>query len=278
MGIRFFKPYTPGNRNRSVADFKEITTVSPEKSLTRGLFRSKGRNNRGVITSRHRGGGHKKLYRQLDFKRLIIDVPGKVKTVEYDPNRNARICLMSYKNGLKCYILHPLGLQVGQEIKTSPDAAIQVGNCLPLQKIPLGTQVHNIESQPGAGGRFARAGGTMAQVISKEGNFVSVRLPSGEIRFLQKTCWATIGQVGNLEVNNITLGKAGVSRWLGRRPKVRGSAMNPVDHIHGGGEGRCPVGRVKPMNLWGKGALGEKTRKTKKYSTKYIVKRRKGFK
>lgn len=278
MGIRFYKPYTPGTRNRSVLTFKEMTSISPEKSLTHGFHRSKGRNNRGIITMRHRGGGHKRVYRQIDFKRSQLDITGQIKTIEYDPNRNARICLVTYRNGSKQYILESLGVKVGDFIMTSLEANLHVGNSLPLEKIPLGKEIHNVELKPGAGARLARAAGAVAQIVSKSGNYVSVRLPSGEIRLLLKECWATLGQVGNLDANRVRLGKAGVSRWLGRRPKVRGSAMNPVDHIHGGGEGRCPIGRKKPMDLWGNPALGTKTRKSKKYSTKYIIKRRKGFK
>nr|YP_010045016.1 ribosomal protein L2 [Blidingia minima]AWX53156.1 ribosomal protein L2 [Blidingia minima]QPF96281.1 ribosomal protein L2 [Blidingia minima]QUX32838.1 50S ribosomal protein L2 [Blidingia minima] len=278
MGIRYYKPYTPGTRDRSVLDFKEMTSISPEKSLTGSFYRANGRNNRGIITMRHRGGGHKRLYRQIDFKRSQINLISKVKTIEYDPNRNARICLLHSKNGMKNYILHARGLKIGQVVQTAINAPILVGNCLPLQFIPLGTEVHNVELHPGAGSQLARAAGAVAKIISKEGNYVSLRLPSGEVRLLLRTCWATIGQVGNLDANLIQRGKAGVSRWLNRRPHVRGSAMNPVDHPHGGGEGRSPIGRSHPVDAWGNPALGKKTRKQKKQSTKYIVKRRKGFK
>ena len=278
MGIRFYKPYTSGTRSRSVSDFNEITKVSPEKSLTFWLFRSKGRNNRGIITSRHRGGGHKRLYRLIDFNRNKIGINGKVKTIEYDPNRKARIALLIHDDGSKSYILHPRGLKINQSVLSSPSAPISIGNCLPLKFIPLGTEVHNIELKPGSGGKLARSAGCVAQIVAKENNYVTLRLPSGEVRLLSQNCWATIGQVGNVEANNIRLGKAGAMRWLGKRPKVRGIAMNPCDHAHGGGEGRSPIGRKKPVSLWGKPALGVRTRKKSKYSDKVIIKRRKSFK
>nr|YP_009220416.1 50S ribosomal protein L2 [Ulva fasciata]YP_009633136.1 50S ribosomal protein L2 [Ulva lactuca]ALR86914.1 50S ribosomal protein L2 [Ulva fasciata]QBS47994.1 50S ribosomal protein L2 [Ulva lactuca]WVH39918.1 50S ribosomal protein L2 [Ulva dactylifera] len=278
MGIRFYKPYTSGTRSRSVSDFNEITKVSPEKSLTFWLFRSKGRNNRGVITSRHRGGGHKRLYRLIDFKRNKVGINGKVKTIEYDPNRKARIALLIHDDGSKSYILHPRGLKINQSVLASPSAPISIGNCLPLKFIPLGTEVHNIELKPGSGGKLARSAGCVAQIVAKENNYVTLRLPSGEVRLLSQNCWATIGQVGNVEANNIRIGKAGAMRWLGKRPKVRGIAMNPCDHAHGGGEGRSPIGRKKPVSLWGKPALGVRTRKKSKYSDKVIIKRRKSFK
>lgn len=278
MGIRFYKPYTSGTRSRSVSDFNEITKVSPEKSLTFWLFRSKGRNNRGIITSRHRGGGHKRLYRLIDFKRNKIGINGKVKTIEYDPNRKARIALLIHDDGSKSYILHPRGLKINQPVLSSPSAPISIGNCLPLKFIPLGTEVHNIELKPGSGGKLARSAGCVSQIVAKENNYVTLRLPSGEVRLLSQNCWATIGQVGNVEANNIRIGKAGAMRWLGKRPKVRGIAMNPCDHAHGGGEGRSPIGRKKPVSLWGKPALGVRTRKKSKYSDKVIIKRRKSFK
>lgn len=280
MGIRFYKPYTSGTRSRSVSDFNEITKVyySPEKSLTFWLFRSKGRNNRGVITSRHRGGGHKRLYRLIDFKRSKVGINGKVKTIEYDPNRKARIALLIHDDGSKSYILHPRGLKINQSVLASPSAPISIGNCLPLKFIPLGTEVHNIELKPGSGGKLARSAGCVAQIVAKENNYVTLRLPSGEVRLLSQNCWGTIGQVGNVEANNIRIGKAGAMRWLGKRPKVRGIAMNPCDHAHGGGEGRSPIGRKKPVSLWGKPALGVRTRKKSKYSDKVIIKRRKSFK
>jgi large subunit ribosomal protein L2 len=275
MAIRFFKAATPGTRHGSVIDFSEILSNTPEKSLTSWHFRSKGRNNRGIITSRHRGGGHKKLYREIDFKRTKIGVLAKVVTIEYDPNRNARIALVHYQDGEKRYILQPLGLSVGEMVLASPDAPISLGNSLPLANIPLGTEVHNIELQPGAGGQLVRSAGTVAQIVAKEGKWVTLRLPSGEVRLVSQNCWATIGRVGNADVVNLTLGKAGRKRWLGRRPEVRGSAMNPVDHPHGGGEGRAPIGRARPVSPWGKPALGSKTRKRKKWSTALIIQKRK---
>lgn len=275
MGIRFYKAYTPGTRHRSISEFVEITCVKAEKSLTSWLNRSQGRNNRGVITSRHRGGGHKRLYREIDFRRNKIGIPAKVATIEYDPNRNARIVLLHYQDGEKKYILHPKGLKVGETIISSIIAPISIGNTIPLSNIPLGTEVHNIELQPGRGGQLARSAGTSAQIVAKEGNFVTLRLPSAEVRLVSKNCWATIGQVGNPDVNNLTIGKAGRNRWLGKRPKVRGVVMNPVDHPHGGGEGRAPIGRSRPVTPWGRPALGQRTRKSKKYSNSLIIRRRK---
>lgn len=277
MGIRYYKPYTASTRHRSVLDFTGMTSISPEKNLLHHFSRAKGRNNRGIITIRHRGGGHKRLYRQIDFKRNRLEMKGKIKTIEYDPNRNARICLVSYKNGDKTYILHPRGLRVGDQLMASTKATISKGNCLPLRFIPLGSAVHNVELHPGAGGQLVRAAGTYTSLIAKEGKYVSLLLPSGEVRLILNTCWATVGQLGNLEASLIQFGKAGVKRWLGRRPHVRGSAMNPVDHPHGGGEGRCPIGRKHPVSPWGKPALGKRTRKLKKQSTKHILTRRKGF-
>nr|YP_636180.1 ribosomal protein L2 [Tupiella akineta]Q3ZJ87.1 RecName: Full=Large ribosomal subunit protein uL2c; AltName: Full=50S ribosomal protein L2, chloroplastic [Tupiella akineta]AAV80604.1 ribosomal protein L2 [Tupiella akineta] len=278
MGLRLYKPYTASTRNRSVSDFSEITEKKPEKTLTSWVFRSKGRNNRGIITSRHLGGGHKRLYRLIDFKRQKIGILGKVATIEYDPNRNARIVLLHYQDGAKGYILHPRGLKVGGTVVTSPEAPILIGNCLPLKAIPLGTEVHNVELYSGMGGQLSRAAGSSAQIVAKEGRFVTLRLPSGEVRLVSQNCWATIGQVGNVDANNIRIGKAGRMRWLGRRPKVRGVVMNPNDHPHGGGEGRSPIGRKCPVSLWGRLALGERTRKSKKYSNKLILKRRKASK
>lgn len=275
MGIRFYKAYTPGTRHRSVSEFVEITSIKAEKSLTLWFKRSKGRNNRGIITSRHRGGGHKKLYRKIDFRRDKIGISAKVATIEYDPNRNARIALLHYKDGDKKYILHPRGVKIGDTLISSLTAPIVSGNSLPLINIPLGTEVHNVELQPGKGGQLARSAGTGAQLVAKEGNFVTLRLPSGEVRLVSKDCWATIGQVGNSEVSNLTLGKAGRNRWLGKRPTVRGVVMNPVDHPHGGGEGRAPIGRSRPVTPWGKPALGQRTRKSKKYSNSLILRRRK---
>ena len=275
MALRFYKAYTPGTRHRSVSDCTELSKTRPEKSLTRSLHRAKGRNNRGVITCRHRGGGHKRLYRQIDFRRNKYDMSAEVQTIEYDPNRNARIALVQYEDGEKRYILQPTGLQVGDKIIASTAAPNAIGNSLPLAAMPLGVQIHNIEMHPKKGGQLVRSAGGVAQLVAKEGDFVTVRLPSGEVRLLNNQCWATIGQVGNSEVMNLSMGKAGRSRWLGKRPTVRGSVMNPVDHPHGGGEGRCPVGRSQPMTPWGKPALGRKTRARKKYSDSLILRRRK---
>jgi large subunit ribosomal protein L2 len=277
MGIRFFQAYTPGTRNRSVSDFTELTdkNSTPEKTLTISLQRSKGRNNRGIITCRHRGGGHKRLYRQIDFRRDKIGVWAKVIKIEYDPNRNARIALLRYEDGEKRYIIHPRGLNIGDIIQSDLNAPILIGNSLPLRNIPLGAEVHNVEFQPGSGGQLARSAGAMVEILAKEGNFVTIRLPSKEIRLVSKNCWATIGQVGNIEAYNLTIGKAGRTRWLGKRPTVRGSVMNPVDHPHGGGEGRAPIGRSRPVTPWGRPALGQLTRKPKKYSNNLIVKKRK---
>jgi large subunit ribosomal protein L2 len=275
MGIRFYRAYTPGTRNRSVSDFNEITKSVPEKSLTSYNHRSRGRNNRGVITCQQRGGGHKRLYREIDFQRNKRGIIAKVFSVEYDPNRNARIALLHYSDGEKRYILHPRGLMVGDSVIADFEAPIKAGNALPIRSMPLGTEVHNIELQPGAGGQIARAAGSLAQIVAKEGRFATLRLPSGEVRLVSLNCWATVGQVGNIEASNLIVGKAGKTRWLGRRPKVRGSVKNPVDHPHGGGEGRCPIGRAHPVTPWGKPALGVKTRKAKRYSAKLIVRRRK---
>ena len=275
MALRFYKAYTPGTRHRSVADCTELSKTRPEKSLTRSFHRAKGRNNHGVITCRHRGGGHKRLYRQIDFRRNKYDMNAQVLTIEYDPNRNARIALVQYDDGEKRYILQPTGLKVGDNIIASTEAPNSIGNSLPLAAMPLGVQIHNIEVHPKKGGQLVRSAGGVAQLVAKEGDFVTVRLPSGEVRLLNNQCWATIGQVGNSEVMNLSMGKAGRSRWLGKRPTVRGSVMNPVDHPHGGGEGRCPVGRSQPMTPWGKPALGRKTRARKKYSDSLILRRRK---
>jgi large subunit ribosomal protein L2 len=267
MGIRSYSAYTPGTRNRSVSDFLELTPdTKPEKKLTKSISRSTGRNNRGIITSGQKGGGHKQKYRFIDFKRNKYEIPGTVESIQYDPNRNARIALIVYPDGEKRYILHPVGLTVGATIEANETASSNVGNSLPLFNAPLGVEIHNIEIHHGKGGQLARAAGAVAQIVAKEGNFVTVRLPSGQVRFLSKKCWATIGQVGNIEFSQIIKGKAGRTRWLGRRPHVRGAAKNPVDHPHGGGEGKCPVGRPAPLTPWGKPALGKKTRKTKKYS------------
>ncbi len=274
MGIRLYNPYTPGTRQRVVSDYAEVTRSEPEKSLTVSIHRAKGRNNRGVITCRHRGGGSKKLYRIIDFKRDKRNIPAKVVSIEYDPFRNARISLLHYQDGEKRYILHPADLAVGATVQSGDNVPIEVGNALPLANIPTGTIVHNVELVPGKGGQIVRAAGTSAQVTSKEGNYVLLKLPSGERRLIRRECYATVGSVGNAEVRNTSLGKAGRKRWLGRRPEVRGSVMNPVDHPHGGGEGRAPIGRSGPVTPWGKPALGYKTRKKKKLSNALIVQRR----
>lgn len=275
MGIKHFKPTSPGVRQKTVSTFEEITTDKPEKSLTVPLIRKAGRNNQGKITVRHQGGGHKRKYRIIDFKRNKDGIPGKVATIEYDPNRSARIALIHYADGEKRYILAPHGLKVGDRIMSGPDADIKVGNALPLANIPVGTVIHNIELKPGRGGQLVRAAGAQAQLLGKEGDYALIRLTSGEVRMVRKECRATIGQVGNLDHELITIGKAGRSRWLGRRPTVRGSVMNPVDHPHGGGEGKAPIGRKSPMTPWGKPTLGFKTRKKNKPSDKYIVRSRK---
>jgi large subunit ribosomal protein L2 len=274
MGIRSYRPYTPSTRQHTVSDFAEITHSEPEKSLTANKHTKQGRNNRGVITCRHRGGGHKRLYRIIDFRRDKLNVPGTVQTIEYDPNRNARIALVFYKDGEKRYILHPVGLKVGTVIISGPTAPIEIGNALPLSNIPLGTNIHNIELVPGKGGQIVRCAGATAQLMAKEGDYVTLKLPSGEQRKIRAVCYATIGQVGNIEARNISIGKAGRTRWKGRRPTVRGSVMNPVDHPHGGGEGRAPIGRSGPVTPWGKPALGAKTRTKNKRSDALIVRRR----
>ncbi|MGB7414615.1 MAG: 50S ribosomal protein L2 [Thermosynechococcaceae cyanobacterium] len=274
MGIRSYRPYTAGSRQKTSSDFAEITRDRPEKSLVGVSHRKKGRNNRGVITSRRRGGGHKRRYRIIDLYRNKHGIPGKVATVEYDPNRNARIALINYQDGEKRYILHPRGLEVGAEVISGPDSPIEIGNALPLANIPLGTEVHNVELVAGKGGQVVRSAGALAQVVAKEGDMVTLKLPSTEVRMFRKECYATIGQVGNVEANNITLGKAGRNRWKARRPKVRGSVMNPCDHPHGGGEGRAPIGRAGPVTPWGKPTLGYKTRKKNKGSNALIVRRR----
>jgi large subunit ribosomal protein L2 len=275
MAIKHYKPITNGRRNMTSSDFAEITSTSPEKSLLEPLPRKAGRNNQGKLTVRHRGGGHKRQYRVIDFKRNKDGVPGKVATVEYDPNRSANIALIHYLDGEKRYIIAPKGLVVGQEINNGPEADIKVGNALPLQNIPVGTVIHNIELKPGKGGQLVRSAGTSAQVLGKEGKYVLVRLKSGEVRMILATCRATIGQVGNEQHELINIGKAGRSRWLGKRPTVRGSVMNPNDHPHGGGEGRTSIGRKSPMSPWGKPTLGKKTRKKKNRSNKLIVRGRK---
>jgi len=274
MSIRSYRPYTPGTRQATVSDFAEITRSKPEKGLTKHKHRCKGRNNRGVITSRRRGGGHKRRYRFLDFRRNKHNVPAKVTAIEYDPNRNARIALLHYQDGEKRYILWPAGLNVGDTVISGENVSFDIGNAVPLSRIPLGTEVHNIELVAGKGGQIVRAAGTAAQVVAREKGYVSLKLPSREVRMVRQECLATIGRVGNSEHRNLTLGKAGRSRHLGRRPKVRGSVMNPVDHPHGGGEGRAPIGHASPLSPKGKRTLGAKTRKSKKNSDKLIVRRR----
>lgn len=275
MAIRFYKTVTPGTRNRTVSIFTEISKNKPEKSLIKHIKYAQGHNNRGIITSRHRGGGHKKKYRSIDFRRKKNNVLAKVASIEYDPNRNARIALLHYLDGTKRYIIHPRSLKLGEYISSGPNSTIEVGNALPLEKIPLGTAVHNVEIRAGQGGQLVRAAGACAQIVAKEGRFVTLKLPSSEVRLIHKECYATIGQVGNIDHNNITIGKAGRNRWLGKKPRVRGIAMNPTDHPHGGGEGRSPIGRNHPVTPWGKPSLGVKTRTTIKYSNPYILRRRK---
>ena len=274
MPVKKFKPTSPGRRFATVAAFDELTASEPEKSLLRPLKKTGGRNAQGRITTRHRGGGHKRLYRLIDFKRGKIGVPAKATSIEYDPNRSARIALLTYADGEKRYILAPLGLQVGDVVISSETADIKPGNVLPLRNIPVGTIVHNIELSPGRGGQLVRSAGAGAQVMAKEEPYTHIRLPSGEVRLVQLACKATIGQVGNIEHENISLGKAGRTRHLGIRPTVRGVAMNPRDHPHGGGEGKSPIGRKSPSTPWGKPALGRKTRR-RKDTDRFIVKKRK---
>ncbi len=273
MAIKSFKPTSPGRRFVTVSTFEEITTDKPEKSLMAPLKKTAGRNSHGHLTVRHRGGGHKRMYRIIDFKRDKDNIPAKVATIEYDPNRSARIALLHYADGEKRYIVAPVGLKVGTVIYSGPESDIKVGNALPLRNIPVGTVIHNIELKPQKGAQLVRSAGTSAQLMAKEGKYAHVRMPSSEVRLILLDCRATIGQVGNLDHENITIGKAGRSRWLGIRPSNRGVAMNPVDHPHGGGEGRSPIGR-NPVTPWGKPALGAKTRKKKNASDKLIVKRR----
>ncbi|MRG88019.1 50S ribosomal protein L2 [Salinibacillus xinjiangensis] len=275
MAIKKFKPTSNGRRNMTASDFAEITTNKPEKTLLAPLSKRAGRNNQGRLTTRHQGGGHKRKYRIIDFKRDKDGIPGRVATVEYDPNRTANIALIHYADGEKRYILAPKGLQVGQEIQSGEGADIKLGNALELKNIPVGTTIHNIELKPGRGGQLVRSAGAQAQILGREGKYVLVRLASGETRMVLGTCRATIGQVGNLEHELINVGKAGRNRWKGKRPTVRGSVMNPVDHPHGGGEGRAPIGLPSPMSPWGKPTLGLKTRKRNKASDKFIVRRRK---
>ena len=276
MSIKVFKPTTNARRNMSVTDYSELSKVAPEKSLLKPLQKNSGRNSYGRITVRHRGGGNRRKYRVIDFKRTKFDIEATVKTLEYDPNRSAHIALIEYTDGEKAYILAPVGLKVGDKVVAGPTADIKPGNALPLTNIPVGTFVHNVELYPGKGGQLARAAGNAAQLMAKEGVYALLRLPSGELRNVPVNCMATVGQVGNLDHENVKIGKAGRTRHLGIRPTVRGSVMNPNDHPHGGGEGKSPIGRPGPVTPWGKPALGYKTRAKKNRSDKLIVKRRNG--
>jgi len=276
MGIKKYNPYTPSRRQMTGSDFKEITKDSPEKSLTVSLKKNAGRNNQGKITVRHHGGGSRRKYRVIDFKRSRDGIPAKVASIEYDPNRTANIALIVYADGVKSYILAPEGLEVGMTVLSGENAEARVGNCLPLSLIPIGAQIHNIELYPGAGAKFVRSAGVAAQLMAKEGKYATLRLPSGEMRLVPIACRATIGVVGNGEHNLINYGNAGRKRHMGIRPTVRGSVMNPNDHPHGGGEGRAPIGRPGPSTPWGKPALGLKTRAKKKASNKLIIRRKNG--
>ncbi|HOA23718.1 MAG TPA: 50S ribosomal protein L2 [Aggregatilineales bacterium] len=273
MAVKQYKPTSPGRRGMSGHTFEEITRKGPEKSLTQPLHRRAGRNHQGRISVRHRGGGHRRRYRLIDFKRDKDGVPGRVASIEYDPNRSARIALIFYADGEKRYIIAPLDLRVGDTIMSGERAEIRPGNALPLRNIPIGTVVHNIELYPGRGGQMVRAAGTSAQLLAKEGDYATLRLPSGEMRYVRQECRATVGQVGNTEHGNIKLGKAGRRRWLGWRPSVRGTAMDPAAHPHGGGEGRSPIGMASPKTPWGQPTLGKRTRRNKR-TDKYIIRRR----
>lgn len=273
MAVKTYKPTSPGRRDMSGHSFAEVTRPKPERSLLRPLRKRAGRNFRGKITVRHRGRGHKRRYRVIDYKRDKIGIEGRVTSIEYDPNRSARIALLTYADGEKRYIVAPLGVRVGDVLMSGPEAEIRPGNTLPLANIPLGTQIHNVELQEGRGGQMVRSAGTSAQLLAKEGAYATLRLPSGEVRLVRQTCKATIGQVGNVDHGNIKLGKAGRKRWLGFRPAVRGSAMSPRDHPHGGGEGRSPIGMPGPKSPWGKRTLGTRTRRNKR-TDKYIIRRR----
>lgn len=275
MAIKIYKPSSNGRRNMSVSTFSEITADTPEKTLLRPLHKRGGRNTQGKMTVRHHGGGHKRQYRVIDFKRNKDGIPGRVATIEYDPNRSANIALIHYVDGEKRYILAPKGLKVGQEIESGENADIKLGNALPLANIPVGTTVHNVELKPGRGGQLARSAGAAAQVLGHEGKYALVKMASGEVRLILGTCRATVGQVGNVEHELVRVGKAGRSRWLGKRPTVRGTVMNAEDHPHGGGEGRTPIGMPSPLSPWGKPTMGYKTRKRNKPSNKYIVRERK---
>jgi len=274
MGIKRYKPYTPSRRHMSVSTFEEITKSTPEKSLVVHIKKNSGRNNQGKLTVRHRGGGAKKKYRIIDFKRNKDGILAKVTGIEYDPNRTANIALICYQDGTKSYILAPVGLKVGDTLMNGADAEVKIGNTLPMRSIPVGASIHNIEMKPGKGGQLVRSAGNVAQLMAKEGKYATVKLPSGEMRLLPIDCRATMGQVGNIDHELIKIGKAGRKRHMGIRPTVRGSVMNPNDHPHGGGEGRAPIGRPSPMTPWGKPALGYKTRKKHKASSKYIIRPR----
>ena len=274
MPVKKFKPYTPSRREMTISDFAEITKSTPEKSLLSKKSRTGGRNSNGRITSRHIGGGHKKAYRTIDFKRNKKDIPARVAAIEYDPNRTARIALLNYVDGEKRYIIAPLGLKVGDVLVAGENVELKLGNTLPLKNIPIGQMIHNIELKIGKGGQLVRTAGAYAVLMAKDGNYCHIKLPSGEVRLIHENCVATLGQIGNVDNMNINIGKAGKSRWLGKRPKVRGCAMNPVDHPHGGGEGKSSGGR-QPVSPWGTPAKGYKTRKKSKPSNKFIVKRRK---
>ena len=276
MSIKVYKPTSNSRRNMSVTDYSELSKVAPERSLLEPLKNKSGRNNYGRITVRHRGGANRRKYRVIDFKRSKFDIPAEVVSLEYDPNRSAHIALIKYEDGVKSYILAPAGLKVGDKVMAGPDADIKPGNALPLVNIPTGTIIHNVELYPGRGGQLARAAGNAAQLMAKEGEYALLRLPSGELRKVPATCMATVGQVGNLDHENVKIGNAGRKRHMGWRPTVRGSVMNPNDHPHGGGEGKSPIGRPGPVTPWGKPALGYKTRNKKKASNKMIVRRRNG--
>lgn len=273
MPVKKYKPTSPGRRDMTSSTFEEITSTSPVKKLSKGMRKRAGRNNSGKVTVRHRGGGHKRRYREIDFKRNKTGVPARVETIEYDPNRSARIALLLYVDGERRYIIAPLNLRVGDTVMSGPEAEIRAGNTLPIRNIPVGTLIHNIELEPGRGGQLARSAGVSAQLLAKEGTYAQVRLPSGEVRMIHENCVATIGQVGNAEHGNIKLGKAGRRRWMGWRPSVRGTAMDPKSHPHGGGEGRSPIGMPGPKTPWGKPAMGRKTRFNKR-TDKFIVRRR----
>lgn len=274
MGVKVLKPTSPGQRGMSKSDFSEITTDKPHKPLLSKLANRSGRNSYGRITCRHKGGRHKRAYRVIDFRRNKLGIPAIVETIEYDPNRNVRISLIKYADGERRYILHPEGLKVGATVMAGPEAEIQAGNAMPLKNMPLGSMVHNVEMIPGNGGKMVRSAGCGAQLVARENGYATLKLPSGEMRMVSERCFATLGVLGNAEQKNIKIGKAGRNRHRGIRPTVRGSVMNPVDHPHGGGEGRAPIGRPSPVTPWGKPALGYKTRKRSKLSNKYIVRRR----